>query len=242
MKIKSSVVLSLATVLSGCAGNQAQLDKFASDIRELREIQAQQTASMEEIRTEVRKLGGKLEETQYAATNKTRELEETLEHYESRVPPPPGVPEDLLAEDEAAISRIQGDDAQLFLKGLRLLRKGAFEEARNSFNQFLQNTSDNAFTDNALFWVGIISDQLGQSDRAISSFSDAFRRFPAEDRVPAGLFYLGESFVKIGSKNDAILAWQKLVEEHAQSKFAAKARMRIAELKPAAASPKPRKK
>ena len=72
MKIKSPVVLSLAAVLSGCSGNQAQLDKFASDIRELREIQAQQTASMEEIRTEVRKLGGKLEETQYAATNKTR--------------------------------------------------------------------------------------------------------------------------------------------------------------------------
>ena len=239
MKTKVITVFSLATVFSGCAGNQAQLDKFATDIRELREIQAQQTASMEEIRSEVRKLGGKLEETQFAATTKTRELEETLEHYESRVPPPEGVPEDLLSEDEAAISRIQGDDAALFSKGLRLLRKGVLEESRDSFNQFLEHTADNAFTDNALFWVGIISDKLGQTDRAISAFSDSFRRFPAEDRVPAGLYYLGECFVKIGSTNDGVLAWQKLIDEHPQSKFAAKAKIRITEVKRTA---KPKKR
>ena len=233
-----ALLLTAGLFAAGCTGNQAQLDKFAADIRDLREIQAQQKAAMEEIQTDVRKLTGKLDETQNVALGRTAELEKTLEHYESRVPPPQGVPEDLLSEDEAAISRIQGDDAQLFLRALRLLRKGVFEESRDLFNQFLEKTGDNAFTDNALFWVGIASEELGQTDRAISAFSDAFRRFPAEDRVPAALFYLGESFVKIGSVNDGILAWQKLVDEHPGSKYAAKAKIRIAELK----RTKPRKK
>lgn len=241
IKIISSIPVLAASLLffGGCSNNQAQLDKFAADIKDLREIQAQQTASMEEVQAEVRKLTGKVDETQNVAMGRTAELEKTLEHYESRVPPPPGVPEDLLSQDETAISRIQGDDAQLFLRALRLLRKGVLEESRNAFNEFLKNTSDNAFTDNALFWVGISSDQLGQTDRAIAAFSEAFRRFPAEDRVPAALYYLGDSFVKIGSVNDGVLAWQKLADEHPNSAYGGKARLRIAEVKK---SPKPRKK
>jgi tol-pal system protein YbgF len=216
----------------GCSKRIDDLEQRTdAAIAELRNIQAEHTAALSEVRSDVRTLSGKVEEIQYVSVGKTRELEKSLLRLGTRVPPPPGVPEDLLSQDEEAIARLSGAGAEGYRQALAQLRSGDLEEARKAFSRFVEQNPGTAFTDNALFWLGICFTKLGQYDRAVVAFSDVYQKYPAEDMVPAALFYLSEALVKAGSVKDAELSLQKLIDEHAKSSFAAKARMRLAELR-----------
>lgn len=226
-------VLFAAVFFAACAG--ARIDsverQMKSDLDDLRSIQAEHTADLNTIRQELREVSGKVEELQYVAMGRTKELERTLNRLGSRVPPPPGVPEKLLNSDEEQIASLTGPAADTYKRGLNQLRAGDFEGGRETFSRFVQDNPGTAFTDNALFWLGICYGKLGQYDRAVVAFSDVFQSYPAENMVPASLYHLSETFVKMGSIQDAKLTLQKLIDEHPKSSFNRKARNRLRELK-----------
>ena len=229
------LVCSLLLGLCACGGQIRELENqtgsLQSDVRDVRSLQAQHTAAISELRTELRKIQGRLEELQYQAEGKTAQLERTLRQFGSRVPPPEGVPEDLLNDDGERIARNQGQAAEQFRMGLEQLRAGDFNGAKSTFTSFNEQYPETAFSDNALFWLGVSHEKLGQYNRAIIAYSDVFQRYPAEDRVPAALYRLAESFVKIDAKNDAVITLQKLIDEHPRSSYSSKARKRLKELK-----------
>jgi tol-pal system protein YbgF len=216
-------------VFSGCVSSQIEAlrNELKSEVSELRGIQAEHTASISEVKSELRTITGKVEEVQYVSQGKTQQLEQTIKQLGSRVPPPQGVPVDLLNEDEERISPMSGEPASLYKDALIKLRSGDFVGASDGFKSFAEGSPDTTFTDNALFWLGICYSKLGQNDRAIVSFSDVFQTFPAEDMVAPALFYLAESFQKMGSANDAKLTLQKLVDEFPRSEYAVLARAKL---------------
>lgn len=219
-------------LLAACSGGVKQLEeRMQADLADLRSIQAEHTAEISEIRGELRTISGKVEELQHVAMGRTTELERSLRRLGTRVPPPEGVPEDLLSRDEEKISRITGASAEDYKRALGQLRAGDFEGASSTFSGFAEANPGTAFTDNALFWLGICYSQLGQYDRAIVSFTDVFQSYPAEDMVPAALFYLAEAFHKAGSKQEALDALQMVIDDHPRSKFASKARKRKREIR-----------
>lgn len=227
------LVLSVFSFAS-CSSNR--LDKLEkrtnNDISDLRGIQADHTAAINSIRNELRELAGKIEEIQYTSSGKTKELERTIQRLGARVPPPSGVPEDLLARDEERISTLSGPAADLFKRALEQLRQGEIDGARNSFSRFAEENPGTAFTDNALFWLGMCYTKQGQYDRAIVSFSDVFQSYPAEDMVAPALYYLAQTFLNNGATDDAVLTLQKLIEEHPKTNWALKAQQQVKELRP----------
>lgn len=210
---------------------EARTQKTTEDVDDLRSLQAQQESSIGQLRSELRSLSGKVEELEHRALGKTAQLEQTIERVSSRVPPPSGVPEELLNADEEQISKISSPAAKNFQNGLKLLRNGEFDAARQAFAKFVEENPDTTFSDNAFFWTGICYDKLGQDDRAIIEFSKVFQRYPAEDCVPAALYFLAQEFIKIHSMEDAFLTFEKLKDEHPESDFAAKAGVRLKEFK-----------
>lgn len=197
----------------------------------MRGIQAEHTAQLSEIRAELRTLGGKLEEIQYVSKGKTLELERTIQQLGSRVPPPAGVPENLLNRDEDKIAAIQGAAAEMYRSALIRLRAGDFESARQQFNDFVSGNPGTAFTDNALFWLGIAYNKLGQRDQAIVAFSDVLSTYPAEDMVAPSMYHLAEVFSLSGSRDDAILTLQRLLDEHPRSQYANSAKQKLKTLR-----------
>jgi TolA-binding protein len=227
--------LSTLLALSACAGNKVeQLDQesksLKNDLTDLRTLQAQHSSAINEIRTQLRELSGKIEEIQHTSVGKTEELEQTISQLKSRVPPPAGVPEELLNQDEERIASLSGAAADDYKKSLSLIRTGDFEGAKQAFTGFIERNPGTAFTDNGLFWLGIAYDKLGQYDRAVGSFSEVFQKYPAEDMVAPALFFLSEALVKMGSKSDAVLTLQKLVDEHTSSQYGVRGKARLQEL------------
>ncbi len=215
--------------LVGCADSRVrELEETSrSDFKDIRTRLAEHTAAIDQLKSDLRQISGKIEELQYTSVGKTAELERTLRQVSSRVPPPAGIPEDLLNRDDEAIGARSGAAADQYRTGLGQLRGGDFEGAARSFSDFYLTNPQTAFSDNALFWSGLAYERLGQYDRAISAFSDVFQKLPAEDMVPASLFYLGDCFEKMGKRQEASLTYQKLIAEHSRSPFAEKARQQM---------------
>jgi tol-pal system protein YbgF len=223
-------LLYLFTTACGTAKFDALQKRIDADLADLRQIQAQQTATISEIRTEVRQLSGQVEELQYVSQGKAKELERTLRQLGTRVPPPSGVPGDLLTKDEERIASLQGEAADSFKSALNLLRTGDFSTSLDRFTQFIADNPGTAFTDNALFWQGINYVKLGQYDQGIISFSDVFQTYPAEDMVAPALFFLADAFKKKGETEDAKITLKKLIEEHPKSSYARKAKVELKQL------------
>lgn len=209
---------------------EQQVKQLRTDLMDLRTLQAQHSSDLSQMRTEIRQLSGRMEEVQHVSVGKTRELEETLTQLKSRVPPPAGVPEDLLAQDEERIAAVTGAAADSYRAALNMIRTGDFAGAANGFTVFTQQNPNTAFTDNGLFWLGLANEKLGRYDQAVVAYSEVFQRYSAEDMVAPALYYLAECFVKMGSRNEAVLTLQKLVDEHGRAPYGVKGRQRLAEL------------
>ena len=133
------------------------------------------------------------QEIQYTSNDKTRELEETIQKLGSRVPPPAGVPENLLVSDEKSISTHSGPGADSYKLALATLRTGDLNKAYQLFDSFLAQNPKTAFSDNAIFWKGIVAKSQSRFDQSVLHFSEVFQNFPAEDMVPASLYYMAEA-------------------------------------------------
>ena len=228
--MQRTITLISLILLTSCANNgkiRAIEQELRRETQDLRVVQADQTTSLNEIREELRRLNGRIEEIQHSSQGKTKELEQTIQQLGSRVPPPAGVPEGLLSADEDRISKLNGEGADQYKNALARLRAGDLPTAKSSFEQFVQSNAGTAFTDNALFWLGIIHNKMGQYDQAVVSFSDVYQKYPAEDMVPASLYYLAEALENAGSKEDAKLTLEKLVDDHPSSSFAMRAKVKL---------------
>jgi len=215
------IFLSLPLFFASCANNSKILQE---EVRGLRLSQADQSSVINELREEIRQLRGVQEEIQYSSNDKTRELEATIQKLGSRVPPPHGVPESILVLDEKLISSHTGPGADSYKLALATLRTGELSKAYQLFDSFLSQNPKTAFSDNAIFWKGIVAKNQTQYDKAVLHFSEVFQSFPAEDMVPASLYYMSEALQDSGAREDSKLTLEKLVDEHPKSNYAIRAK------------------
>ena len=219
------ILASVAVSFTACTtGLERRMDKELGD---LRSMQAEQTVALSEMQQQVRQITGRLDEIQHVSQGRAQALEKSLEQLGNRLPPPSGVPEDLFAQDEDKIGKINGSSAEEYKRALQALRGGDFKASQDAFNTFASANAGTAFTDNALFWAGISAVKQGYYDQAIVSFSEVYQKYPAEDMVAPALYYMGEALFAMGSGNDGVLTFQKLIDEHPDSEYAAKAKSRI---------------
>ena len=235
-KPRSSFFLSCTALLflNSCVVS-GKLDKRTLEnqraIADIRTLQAEQTVAFNQLEHRTRELIGKVEELEFLARGKTAQLEARLDRFSMRVPPPEGVPEDLLNEDEERISLDRADSANEFRRGLQLLRVGNFEEAIGAFNAYRRSPSSPAFLDNAAFWIGIGQEKLGNYDRSIVTYSEVADQFPSSDRAAVCLYRLAGVFAKIGEKENARVTYQKLIDDHPRNEFSELARKKLRRLR-----------
>ena len=224
--INRLIAISFLLSCVSCVNNTKNLAQdVRKEMQDLRLIQADQSSTINELREEVRQLRGVQQEIQYSSSDKTRELEQTIEKLGSRVPPPAGVPESLLAADEKKISTHSGTGADSYKLALARLRAGDFQNSDRMFSDFLSKNPKTTFSDNAYFWRGIIAKNQSQFDKSVLHFSEVYQKFPAEDMVPASLFYMSEALQDSGASKDSKFTLEKLVDEHPSSSYAMRAKV-----------------
>lgn len=201
-----------------------------SGVQSVRSLQAQQLAEISRLDAELRELNGKIDEVKFGLERSIDEINAQLGLVARAVPAPSTVPQDILAEDEKIIAKLQGEAAEILKEGLQQLRLGNFAKARSNFDKFASEYSSDLIDDNVTFWRAFTNLQLGSTDQAIVLYSDVFQKYPKGDRADDALFYIAEVFSKNGETSDAQSALKKLLADYPKSSYEVQARALLATL------------
>lgn len=216
----------------------------------LRQQAASTRAQIDEVREEVRAIGGRVEELQHALKQqgpadeggdrlkeKLARVEEQNTQIAQRLQ---RIEQHLKLEPAAAPgSRIRPEgtpaktasEAELYTKARQALEKGDTAAARKGFDEFLMNypNSDNA--DNAQFWVGETFFQEKQFEKAILEYQKVIEKYPKGNKVPAALLKQGHAFLNLKDRVNSRLIFEEVVRKYPNAIEAKAAADKLKELR-----------
>ena len=218
---------------------------------ELRAFAATQQAEFYDMRTEMRRLTGMVEEVEYRTgrdvgmvRNEMAELnigirnnERTLEQFEQRLERmetylgmeterrEPDTPSD--AEEAASETFSEMDEQNLYSAAKRLFDDGAFDRALDGFEVFLERFPESRFADNARFWTGEVYFAEEWYERAIVEYQKVIDDYPEGNKVPGAYLKQGIAFHLLGEDDNALYVLRELVDRFPDHNEAQVARSRI---------------
>ena len=105
--------------------------------------------------------------------------------------------------------------------------KGEFKAAEHQFQELMARYPDGRLADKALYWAGRAAVEQKELRRAIEHFNRLVELFPRSPKVPSALLAEGDALSFLGEFEAAILVYERIPKEHADSYLAAPAWGRI---------------
>ncbi len=144
-----------------------------------------------------------------------------------KISPEPDNDDNNLSEKEIDKPNLSPEDQ--FQIAFDNVRKKNWENARNSFKNFIIDYPDNQLSGSAHYWLGelYILDQKYRD--AAMVFAEGYQKFPKSIKAPDMLFKLSQSLIKVDKKDDACKTLELLMIEFPKNKFVKKVNENINE-------------
>ncbi len=218
---------------------------------ELRAFAATQQAEFYDMRTEMRRLSGMVEEVEYRIDRDVGMLRDemaelnlgirnnarTIEEYEQRLErmetylgmeaerrePDPS------SDTEQAASKTfsEMDEEALYSAAKGLFDDGEFDRAIDGFEVFLERFPESRLADNARFWTGEVYFAEEWYERAIVEYQKVIDDYPEGSKVPGAYLKQGIAFHLLGENDNALYVLRELVDRFPDHNEAQVARSRI---------------
>lgn len=222
----------------GCAPTSAKFEgnvnRVERSLDDLRAYQAEQTAQISALQTQLRELTGRLDEVEHAQTARMSAdvgaLQQDLSSLKRRVPPPAMVPAVPLEEDEALAANRSDDAAHLLMDALGALREGNYSEALLRLKDSLNVSYGGELTPTVLFWTGVAFDGSGDTKKALAAYNEIVTQYPKYHRAALALLRQGSVFIRLGDSKVAALTFKKLISTYPKSPEADQAKARLKDL------------
>jgi tol-pal system protein YbgF len=236
---------------------ESRLDEYIKSGQALRERYAGQNVLIGQIRSEIRVLRGKLEETEYLLKQKIKFSEGSkgkrkdqldrieqmisagmdriirIEQYlnfettESESKLEKG---SLTKSDISYAKELSADE--IYKSAKQALVQNDFETAREGFGQLLKRYPKSSQADNAQFWIGETYYLEKWYEKAILEYQKVIEKYPKGNKVPASLLKQGFAFSSLGDKANTRLILTELVKKYPKSNEAKIAKQKLKRLKP----------
>jgi tol-pal system protein YbgF len=102
----------------------------------------------------------------------------------------------------------------LYAEAKQAFDNGAFERARDGFQEILKRFPNSARADNAQFWIGEIYYRENWYEKAILEYQKVIDGYPKGNKVASALLKQGLAFEKLGQKANARLILEELVRKY----------------------------
>lgn len=242
-EFKSSgwVALSLALLLglSGCLRTRAQMQEEAPEAEQTRavsagvqEVQPQGSYAVDELKAEVARLNGKIDDLERAQKEPKKEdpaKEELIKKLETRI----AELEQAQMQMIEALKKMQQEPekpkatpSELFRSGKEAFREKDYQRSVDLFTAYLK-TNDPNHPEEAAYLIGESHYAQKNYRGAIVDFSGFNEKFAKSRRVPASLYKIGQCFEALGMKDDAKPFYQELVERYPKSPEARSAKSKV---------------
>jgi tol-pal system protein YbgF len=230
-------------------------EELKSDVevrnQQLRKQSAGLRALLEEMNEEIRILGGRVEEMEYALKQEqqnARELEKKREEKLDRLA-------ELTDQHSERIVRMEqylnlesskkpvatvapatpatkpSSEDEIYRSAKQAFDQGDSEAARKGFQEFIKRYPESKNADNAQFWIGEIYYREKWYEKAILEYQNVIEKFPKGNKVPAALLKQGLAFSNIGDNANAKLILEELVRKYPKSNEAKVAAEKLKALK-----------
>ena len=253
---RASLIAVLAVILSlpafGCV-TVAEHRKLERRVMDMRRAQggdkskaqvADMGAELDDLRTQIRVLSGKLEEAQRTAD---RGLQEARKARREAAAAAIGKPTSPATSGEGAsssgtsssstVAAVAGAEADVELSdelksyqgGLATWRSKEYTACIDRFRSFLQTYASSSRADDAAFWIADCHYKQGEFKNAVLRFDDVVRNYPTGNRAPDALYRQGESLLKLGPgfHEAARRAFERVLKEYPDSARATEAKKQL---------------
>ncbi len=236
--VRVSLLAVFVIAVSACGPTnevRQRLSELDRGLEDLRGVQAEQVARLDNLESQMRAVYGKVEEVEFAQTTQIQEgvtsLQRDISRLTQRVPPPALVPVAALETDEVLARKFPPELERIFSNALTRIRTGDYREALPFLDDGLRRSVGTQFTGFFQFWAGISYEGSGQNKEALSIYHQLVTESPTHPRAPLALLRQGSVFVRLKDTSAARLTYQKLIAEYPTSNEAAQAREKIKKLR-----------
>ena len=223
--------LLILPILCSCSSVGEDVERLDDGLGDVRKIQAEHTTDISEIREEVRKLSGKLDELLYDQEQRIggglNNVQQELQDLKRRVPPPASVPATLLEQDEAIVGSLEPGLGRDFGNALSMVRAGNFKTAATYIDEAMLKDVDRKVSPLLLYWRGVSLENLQDYKGALLAYNDLVSAYAKHPRAADALLQQGIIFQRQGEAGLAKVTFQKLISDFPGSDASAAAKARI---------------
>lgn len=218
---------------------------FKSDVASVRRIAADLQATIDNTKTEMRALNGKVDDLALAIKKPADDLARYREDADKRII---AMEERIiklqtaLDESNRKIAEMGQQQQQqkkeevvtpdaLYMKGLETFKSGDMPAAREIFARFLEQNPQHDLAANAHYWIGETHYSEKSYEPAILAFQEVIKNYPQKEKVPAAMLKQAMSFRAIKDAKSARYVLKKLAEGFPKSEEAKKAKELLKEIR-----------
>lgn len=227
-----SVSCLIAVAFCGCAPSShkpsSSIGVIESDGEEIRRMLADHTAIIASIRSEIRRLTGRVEELEYNLKN-VKSATDELDKIILRLPVPAGVPEEELKRLIAELPSFSGVSEKM-KDAVKAIMLEEYQKAVDVLNEVVEAVPEQDRIPEYLFWLGIALDKAGRFKEALAAFNECAAVYDTHRLAPPALYYQSLVFEKLGDKKGAVLTLKKLISKYPKSTYESLAKARLASI------------
>ncbi len=216
MRLPKSLILLLgpALLLGACAraddvqtleSQTMAQERRINSLEDLRKVQADQSLQIDQLRTRVNKLEGRVNELHRRLEVKAPEPtypagpDLTTPGLQPGAAQTPGLtPATPTTPSIATPQQPQVDPAQaLYDKALKLFNEQNYQAAQATWQEFAEKYPQNSLVSNAVFWQGESYYQMRDYPKAILSYHEIIDKYPNSPKYRAAMLKQGISFIII---------------------------------------------
>lgn len=223
MKDSQGLVADLVTQMKDM---QTQLDRMNGKIEELEHNQkkidpAQLTKMSEDMN--VIKSQSEAESAQLLQIqNELKEQRAFIEKVTASLAEAKEAPAPKTKSSKKKSARTDLDD------GLNLVKENKYNEARTELEALIDHEDLTPGDHNkVLHGLGRVEYYTGNTEKALTYFSKIYTKYPKATLAPSSLLFIGRTLAKMGKKDEAKEAFQKVVEDYKGSKEANEAKKEL---------------
>mgnify|MGYP006276299579 CR=1 FL=1 len=217
----------------------ARLDRIEKTVKEntgkIKENNASLQAEMHNMKLQIRQLKGIIEESGHKletlSEKEMQEKEEKIERLNRKISE--NYQKIMALEDYMGFEPTGADGGKesgeekeeetpeaLYNRAKRFFDEEKFEQARNTFEEFLNKYPESDKADNARFWIADTYYREQWYEKAILEYQKVIEEYSKGNKVSAALLKQGYAFSSLGENANARLILNELIKKYPDSKEA----------------------
>jgi len=127
--------------------------------------------------------------------------------------PVPVVKQSSVSSTDDQIVYSEGDAEALYNKAFAEVKNSKYDDAKKSFNDFIEKYPEHNLAPNAYYWLGETYYVKGEYKDAAKAFARCFKKYPDSPKALDSLLKLGLSLSTLGNSQDACLSFAQLQKQ-----------------------------